>query len=821
MQRGPLSSSNSRSQTHGRASKRSLSSTHSGSTSNNNSSSSNNNSNNNSTGTTLSVQPSVPTLTPAQMYSNFEEWIKICTDNKVNVSNTWNFALIDYFHEMTFIREGDSINFQKASCTLDGCVKIYTSRVDSVANETGKLLSGLADSTHTDGGDDENRQERRVRRKTMRSDTTLLKDFSALAIKKFDLDFSVDPLFKKTSADFDEGGARGLLLNHLSLDQNCKIIFDASDATVECDVEDANNEQIIMSIEHIESDEPVDPDDDMEDEQVNCSEDDDEDAQAKADSAEQGQANTPTREELDTIKEDGSNTADGDKSTAETMNTEDSATVQESPSVLVEGETVKENSPVAQVSEESRVEIYRLKAKLPSFDDLPGFHIVPFLNGFDFFSDDTTLAIPDLDNEDDVEEAMMDIAREMSVAPDAFQYDDYEIDYGMDDVDPFADPMDEQHYPENEAATPHEIEHDSLKYPENDFLSALIHNGDQEMLNYFDTTLVKNWAGPEHWKLRRTVEKKPAPTAVSNDADRNDKTKKSAAKKPVSEFVLPFDEILKNYDDIDDDKVFEQAVRKPALGRDALNKMPDNILPDDIHFSSKLLLRYSLKPIFPMGPRKMKSKQQTATISNGAPQDNGGIPDADFWAGQNQGFDDEMFDYGMDYGDDMDMPTDTYDANDQTILTAFEDTTFYNDDNDDNEHSTLYGDELITNHHLKKTKPLYVNYARTAKRVDVKKLKDNLWKVLTNNELHEEKVHGQLKFTDIVHDLKKLYSPKTMRDISVPFCFICLLHLANEKDLSISGMGAQYQDDDDFVLGDDNNWMSNETILNEVTIVQN
>jgi len=36
------------------------------------------------------------------------------------------------------------INFQKASCTLDGCVKVWTSRVDSVATETGKLLSGLA-----------------------------------------------------------------------------------------------------------------------------------------------------------------------------------------------------------------------------------------------------------------------------------------------------------------------------------------------------------------------------------------------------------------------------------------------------------------------------------------------------------------------------------------------------------------------------------------------------------------------------------------------------------------------------------------------------
>ncbi|KAI9474192.1 MAG: condensin complex subunit 2/barren, partial [Benjaminiella poitrasii] len=86
----------------------------------------------------------------------------------------------------------------------------------------------------------------------------------------------------------------------------------------------------------------------------------------------------------------------------------------------------------------------------------------------------------------------------------------------------------------------------------------------------------------------------------------------------------------------------------------------------------------------------------------------------------------------------------------------------------------------------KKTKPLYVNYARTAKRVDVKKLKDNLWKVLTTDG-NEEKVEGIQKFTDIVNGLKTMYSPKILKDISVPFCFICLLHLANEKNLSISG----------------------------------
>jgi condensin complex subunit 2 len=78
---------------------------------------------------------------------------------------------------MSLLREGDGVNFQKASCTLDGCVKIYTNRVDSVATETGKLLSGLADSGNkkkkgdTDGeaegedGDDEEGEDGVKKRK--------------------------------------------------------------------------------------------------------------------------------------------------------------------------------------------------------------------------------------------------------------------------------------------------------------------------------------------------------------------------------------------------------------------------------------------------------------------------------------------------------------------------------------------------------------------------------------------------------------------------------------------------------------------------------
>jgi len=143
---------------------------------------------------------------------------------------------------MSLLRNNDdnSINFQRASYTLDGCVKIWTSRVDSVGTETGKLLSNLEsgggrgndDADDSDNPDGEPSQTKK--RKERGAGSTLVKDISQLKNKKLDLEFAVDPLFRKTCADFDEGGAGGLLMNHLSLgigSEGCmRVIFDASDA---------------------------------------------------------------------------------------------------------------------------------------------------------------------------------------------------------------------------------------------------------------------------------------------------------------------------------------------------------------------------------------------------------------------------------------------------------------------------------------------------------------------------------------------------------------------------------------------------------------
>ncbi|KAI8909581.1 condensin complex subunit 2/barren [Gorgonomyces haynaldii] len=167
---------------------------------------------------------------------SFEEWLKLAADNKINSSNTWNLALIDYFADLSLLKSGDSINFQKASTTLDGCVKVYTSRIDSVDLETKKLLVGLFDKEENVEQVESGTTDQKTTRKK-RVAKTVETDEDLLSTKQLELDFVMDPLFKKTAADFDEGGAKGLLLNHLQISSAAKIIFDAEDAKVSSEVE--------------------------------------------------------------------------------------------------------------------------------------------------------------------------------------------------------------------------------------------------------------------------------------------------------------------------------------------------------------------------------------------------------------------------------------------------------------------------------------------------------------------------------------------------------------------------------------------------------
>lgn len=50
-----------------------------------------------------------------------------------------------------------------------------------------------------------------------------------------------------------------------------------------------------------------------------------------------------------------------------------------------------------------------------------------------------------------------------------------------------------------------------------------------------------------------------------------------------------------------------------------------------------------------------------------------------------------------------------------------------------------------------------------------------------------------MNFTQVMKGLKTVYPQKQMADISTSYCFICLLHLANEKGLVISNQ-ENYED---------------------------
>ena len=194
-------------------------------------------------------------LSAGELKSMLGQCLKMASENKITAHNTWGLPLIEHLDDL--IQEEGAVrrtNFQKASVTLDAGVKIYSYRVDSVHTETFKMLGGLgragieggeAPQQELGDGNVAAKSVRKKRRGELQPEATLESSLEALNVRKFDLAFAVDPLFHKTSAQFDEGGAHGLLLNNLSVYKGCNIVFDSMDvpdrAVGDAALDDARN----------------------------------------------------------------------------------------------------------------------------------------------------------------------------------------------------------------------------------------------------------------------------------------------------------------------------------------------------------------------------------------------------------------------------------------------------------------------------------------------------------------------------------------------------------------------------------------------------
>lgn len=596
---------------------------------------------------------------------------------------------------MSLLKEGDSVNFQRASCTLDGCVKIYTSRIDSVATETGKLLSGLAtsndkkrkgDGAEGDGEDadddeeDENGHRKKTRKRAQRSaESTLASSFAQLQVKKMDMELSVDPLFKKASADFDEGGAKGLLLNHLAMDTNGRIVFDSSDDAQPAEVEEPEQDQD-------QDQEPEQKEDRMEVD------------------GEEKQAEAPKHTDIDL-------SALGAKFFPD-LSILDGQDICPSLKSFDLGDPNATDLPFLKAPED-----WRKENQEDEQDDGAGGFLA---GGFDDDDDDDDggLGAFDLPAETGFGEGGEVWAKEAALETQMRVHmrgpgsEDREGEDGLDGVGGFD--ADRTHYGVS--------------------LTGGREQDQENILNYFDKALSKNWAGPEHWRIRRIKD--------NNKVNEAGPTKRKEKEPFQIDFAAPMTQPMA-------DVLYTPAATAAtiSLPKAQWKSKSHNLLPDDKHFNSRELLRLFLKPKARLGGRSKSG-------SNGARGDNQrqqrqepeGEMDEVFWArnedptAQNPDNNEDapaQGDYDANFFEDDGLgavgPDDDSDifADAREMFSPPPEFTQGGAPADDagvlaGSQEGAFGTQLVTQ--SRRLRPEYVQYARVAKKVDVRRLKEEMWR---------------------------------------------------------------------------------------------
>lgn len=117
---------------------------------------------------------------------------------------------------------------------------------------------------------------------------------------------------------------------------------------------------------------------------------------------------------------------------------------------------------------------------------------------------------------------------------------------------------------------------------------------------------------------------------------------------------------------------------------------------------------------------------------------------------------------------------------------------------------------------VRKVNKIEVNYATVAKKVDVRRLKRDLWAELevktarvapedfpdkedaTDEEKQDdifdfegESPKGESQFVSFKNTVEKMDKAQSQNDVTVSFYFICCLHLANEKGLKFDSTGLE------------------------------
>ena len=638
------------------------------------------------------------------------------------------------------------------------------------------------------------------------SEATLAPSFASLQLKKFELEFVVDPLFKKASADFDEGGAKGLLLNHLMIDGQGRIVFDSSD--------DANDVAKPRKSEVAEM--------------GDIDEEDEEDEIEKEISA-QLESSSPAEPEDEDVEIDIASL--GARFFPDLSRLEELDVCPSLKTFTLGDPSGSMDIPFLNGSEDWRHDNDKEKNGENAVGDKSGL-LIDEDNPLGF--DDTDgLGAFDLGADVNFGEGGEAWAREAALEPQMRVFDAGLGEGGVD-----GDGV------------------DMLDNVNSDYVVAMSHAQNPEkmhedILSYFDQALQKNWTSAEHWRIRKI----------------KDVNKPAAQTRPRKEKEVFEVDFMSALDPALAEVIYTQASSTSAISlpkKDWKSKSR-NLLPDDKHFNSKQLLSLFLKPKARMGRRRQLGGRLGNAHLDGAAAPVGEMDEA-FWASQKapqQAGGGDSPD-----GDNTVLPGGDYDANffaddglpfaagglddDDDDMDEFADAReHFGPGGDDGAAATVdigatgaFGGLTVTNpadlafgtmlvtQGGRRARPEYVQYARVAKKVDVRRLKEEMWKGMALDKLAElvrtnktlanggderltrraqdsqrsrlptppadapsgageadsaPPAHDpQLRFTDVMNNLQLVYPKPVMDDISTSYCFISLLHLANEKGLCIT-----------------------------------
>uniref|UniRef100_A0A8D3DKF0 Condensin complex subunit 2 n=1 Tax=Scophthalmus maximus TaxID=52904 RepID=A0A8D3DKF0_SCOMX len=329
-------------------------------------------------------------------------------------------------------------------------------------------------------------------------------------------------------------------------------------------------------------------------------------------------------------------------------------------------------------------------------------------------------------------EHVFDVNAEPEPEPEEHDCPDFDADY----EEGFGDCEEEsKEHKEGCEASGSSKGRDVIPIGEGDVATMCLHLSSQPReYSYFSPKTMATWAGPGYWQFKPKHKLDHMPD------------KETRKRKPKKTFEIDFN------DDVNFDTYFRTTRAATTISKSALRTSnKKTTLPADFQFPPETLSQLSLKP----------TSQRRLSGELGE-----GIGDYDY----NNANDTANFCPGLQpSGDSIPPPS------------------------QDLENISTYGEEdLVPEPH--RVNKIEINYAKTAKKMDMKRLKNSMWTLLTESPenptemletLEKPEVCGEKVFSQTTKTLLQRLPNMMVQNLSVPLAFVALLHLANEKNLEL------------------------------------